>query len=587
MAALCRWLILAALLLAATPAAGQEGRSLVLQDFAADIQVRPDGSIGVNETLRVRFDGSWNGVFRDLSLRHRTAAGRSERLALDVVGVTDAAGNPLRYETERPDGETRRLRIWVPDAEDATRTVVIRYTVRNALRFFETEQGEPDFDELYWNATGDRWEMPIRRATVRVALPEGARPTRVAAYTGRAGSTEAEARIGTAGGAVTVWTERTLEPGEQLTVGVGWPAGTVARPTSADRAASGARRFWPLLLPPLVLWGMLRLWRRRGRDPEKRPIAVQYEPPEGMTPAELGTLVDHRAEMHDITSTLVDLAVRGYLEIEEHSESRLFGLSSETDYTFRPSRPRAAWLELAPHERIFLRGLFEPGSDGADGMPAPVRLSELKEHFYKRLPEIRDGIYGALLRRHLYRHRPDQARTLWVGLGGALIVVAVMATAAVAGSGFAGLDPLVVAIAIGLSALVVAGFGWVMPARTEAGARARERALGFREFLARVDADRFERTITGPELFERFLPHAMAFRVERRWAGAFAGMLREPPRWYYGSEGGYFDAGSFAGRMSSLSSQAEQTLASSPSSSGSGGGGSAGGGSGGGGGGGF
>jgi uncharacterized membrane protein len=129
-------------------------------------------------------------------------------------------------------------------------------------------------------------------------------------------------------------------------------------------------------------------------------------------------------------------------------------------------------------------------------------------------------------------------------------------------------------------------FAQIMPARTEAGARAREATLGFKEFLERVDAERMKQMITSPEMFERYLPYAMAFGVADKWAKAFESIYREPPQWYSGGSG-QFSASSFSHSISSMSTAASSSMSSSPSSSGSGGGGSSGGGSGGGGGSGF
>ena len=148
-------------------------------------------------------------------------------------------------------------------------------------------------------------------------------------------------------------------------------------------------------------------------------------------------------------------------------------------------------------------------------------------------------------------------------------------------------SPVALGAAGVVSALIFFIFGLIMPARTTAGARAREAALGFREFLSRVETDRYKRMITSPQMFERFLPYAMAFEVEEKWARAFEDIYREPPSWYTGTGTGHFHASAFSSRMSALSSAASSTMASSPSSSGSGGGGSSGGGSGGGGTGGF
>ncbi|HEV2131151.1 MAG TPA: DUF2207 domain-containing protein, partial [Longimicrobiaceae bacterium] len=287
-------------------------RSLTLERFEADIHVLRDGGILVKEVLQVHFEGSWNGVYRSISLGHTNAQGRRERLRLSVRQVTDGSGNPLKYETERGGGQ-HKLKIWVPDAENATKTVVVEYRVENALRFFAQDQPEGLMDELYWQVTGTDWEMPIKSASARVYLPEGVTAQRAAAYVGSASSTEQPRDLQIAGDVVRVSAGRTLDPGEGLTVAVGWPAGVVQRPSEATRAVSAVQQWWPLVLPLLAFFGMFGHWKRHGRDPRRRAIAVQYEPPTELSPAEMGTLVDHGADMRDITSTLVDLAVRGYV----------------------------------------------------------------------------------------------------------------------------------------------------------------------------------------------------------------------------------------------------------------------------------
>ncbi|HEV2130660.1 MAG TPA: DUF2207 domain-containing protein, partial [Longimicrobiaceae bacterium] len=433
----------------------------------------------------------------------------------------------------------------------------------------------------------------------RVYLPEGVTAQRAAAYVGSASSTEQPRDLQIADDMVRVSAGRTLDPGEGLTVAVGWPAGVVQRPSEATRAVSAVQQWWPLVLPLLAFFGMFGHWKRHGRDPRRRAIAVQYEPPTELSPAEMGTLVDHGADMRDITSTLVDLAVRGYVTIEEREERRLLGLIKEREYIFHLRRPEREWEGLAPHERVFLNGLFETASlpslvagNGGGGSSwtshGSVELSELKNKFYKQLPKIRDEIYRLLVRKGHYLKRPDQVKALYL-VGGLVVGAgAVFGAIWVNESGFLGLHPIAVAIGLGLSALWVIGFGLFMPARTERGARAQEAALGFREFLDKVETDRFRRMITSPEMFERYLPYAMAFGVEERWANAFEGLYTEPPEWYHGHHRtGGFHTTAFVGDLNRMSSQAGSTMSSSPSSSGSGGGGSVGGGSGGGGGGGF
>lgn len=561
------------------PALPAQERSLRIVEFDGTYEVGADGMLDVTEKLTVEFRGEWNGVRRELLLRHNTAQGRRVKLDVDVGEITDAAGQPLKVE-RASEGGLLILRIYVPDNRDATRQVVIRYRASNAIRFFYGDSEVGELDELYWNVTGSSWEWPITRARARVVLPRHVRPTRVAVYTGGEGSKAAEADVDTLGNTVTFTTQRELNAYEGMTIGVGWPAGHIAsRPSRRAQRTLEIIRWWPAALPFLVFFLAFRAWSSRGRDPREGAIAVQYEPVAGLSPAEVGTLVDHRAEMRDITATLVDLAVRGYVRIEETRERKLLGLLSDTEFHFHLRKPREEWSGLAGHEERYLDALFKGESS--------VKLSDLQDKFYTSLPKIRDALYEQLVERGFYKRRPDSVKNNWLGGGVLLLAVGIGGAVWAAASSAAWVSPVAFGAAAIISSVTLLVFARLMPARTVDGARAREAALGFREFLSRVESDRYKRMITSPEMFERFLPYAMAFDVEEKWARAFEDIYREPPSWYAGTGTGQFHASAFSSRMTALSSAASSTMASSPSSSGSGGGGSSGGGSGGGGGGGF
>ncbi|HEV7838335.1 MAG TPA: DUF2207 domain-containing protein, partial [Gemmatimonadaceae bacterium] len=289
-----------------------QGKDIRIRDFTAVLSVHPDGSLDVVEEITLHFTGQWNGILRDLSLHHNTAQGRATKLDVDNVTITDRLGQPLRVEEEKKDGWTRRFRIWIPGAVDTDRSILIKYRVRNAIRFYFQSRSAPAFDELYWNVTGNSWTMPIDRVHARVVLPDAVAATRVAVYTGATGSTEAAAKIERDQDEVGFTLTRGLSPNEGVTIGVGWPPGHVAtRPSESSQRFLDAMRWSPILLPFLILWLAYRAWDKRGRDPKEGSYVVRYEPVEGMSPAELGTLVDNSADMEDITATLVDLAVRG------------------------------------------------------------------------------------------------------------------------------------------------------------------------------------------------------------------------------------------------------------------------------------
>jgi uncharacterized membrane protein len=287
--------------------------------------------------------------------------------------------------------------------------------------------------------------------------------------------------------------------------------------------------------------------------------------------------------MQDITSTLVDLAVRGYVQIKEVNEKHLLGLTSSTDYIFHFLKSTREWAKLAPHEQRYLEGLSELAPIGE----FDVRLSDLRNKFYKSLDGIRDAIYDRLVEKDFYLRRPDKVMTAWYAGGTFLLVAGGFLIAMVGPAGLWMVSVPALLFGVIGSALTLLVFGALMPARTIAGARAREATLGFKEFLERVESERYRKMITSPEMFEKFLPYAMAFGVADKWAKAFESMNLQPPTWYVGTSGGQFNVGDFTSSMSSMATTAGSTMSSSPSSSGSGGGGSSGGGSGGGGGSGF
>ena len=574
----------AALTLALATGASAQDRSIRIRTFDALLTVHTDGSLDVTEQLTIRFNGQWNGIVRDLSLKHNTAQGRRTKLDITVGYITDAEGRRLRVEEERKDaGWTRALRIWIPGASDADQTIIIRYRVANAIRFFFAKRNEPAFDELYWNVTGNSWTMPMDSVHARVVLPDGITPTRTAAYTGAFGSAAAEARIEKHGNEVDFTLLRPLYAYEGITIGVGWPAGHISsRPGEAQERLAALVQWLPLLIPFIVFFFVFRAWQRRGRDPKEGSIVATYQPIEGMSPAELGTLVDNSADMEDITATLVDLAVRGFVHIEEITESHLLGLSKSTDYIIHILRDPSQWTGLKPHETHYLTKL----SDLAPIGETEVKVSELRNKFYGALPKIRDAIYDSLVAKGYYLERPDKVKAKWfalavvtafIGIGLGVLSVKLM---------WVTISPFALIAAGVVSAVIVFVFGALMPARTVAGARAREAALGFKEFLGRVDSERYKAMITSPEMFERFLPFAMAFGVADKWARAFENIYREPPTWYSGGSG-QFNTINFASSIGDMSSATASSMSSSPGSSGSGGGGSSGGGSGGGGGSGF
>ena len=551
-----RWgLVCLALMLAALFAGPASAGTVRIRDFHAELDVLPDSSLDVTETIQVDFTGARNGIYRTIPVEYAGPGGFNYSLFLTDISARDSDGSPLRVERQRSAGNLQ-LKIFVPAAEDTSRNISLHYRVRDGLRFFE------DHDELYWNVTGTGWDVPIESASAHVILPGGVTGLRAANFTGLFGSRSADARVDILGSNVDVQTQRPLAFHEGLTIVAGWDKGFVSEPHGSEKIAQFLESNWPLFFPLGVFVLMFWLWYTRGREPRVGAIAVQYEPPAGLSPGEAGALVDDQAGIRDITATLVDLAVRGFIVIEEKEVSHLMGLYSNKEYVFHLNKKPTEWSGAKSHELLLLNGIF-----GAPivGVRNDVALSELQNRFYKNLPGIRRAILESLVQHGYFAYRPDivrQAYILAAAVTGALLYLVGQYLAE-----RTGVQPLSFTVAAILTGLAIAGFGWFMPTRTADGVRALHDTLGFENFLSHVEGDHLARMPQSPANFEKYLPFAMALGVEKKWVGAFDGMLSQPS-WYQTTGGAVFHPVGFVYSLDQMTARTGQVMASAPRSSG-------------------
>src|ERR1700693_145398 len=388
------FLLLIAILALAAPLAAKSWR---VSNFQDTITVNPDGSALVNETITLNFVGEWHGIHRTIPIEYPGPNGTNYQLFVKVTSITDENGRKLKYDSSTS-GAYRDLKIYIPNAVNATRTVEIAYRVRNGTRFFD------GYDEFYWNVTGNDWPVPIDHAAASVRFPASASESlRAQAFTGVYGSTERNATATVNGSNVEFATNSPLPMRGGMTIDIYIPKGILREPGRLTKF------FWflggnPAVFLPLVTFAvMFVLWRYKGRDPDSgMSVAPMYEPPEGISPAEAGTLLDDRIHPRDITSTIVDLAVRGYLKIEETDDKGL--LFHHKDYIFHLLKPMSQWTDqgVVPHERVMLSNIFL--NDVQD-----TRLSSLKNRFYTAVPLVRADIMSALKQKGIYALDPESA----------------------------------------------------------------------------------------------------------------------------------------------------------------------------------
>jgi hypothetical protein len=286
-------------------------RSWRVNDFNDTISVGADGSVAVHERIALEFNGEWHGIHRFIPIEYPGPRGTNYTLFLKVTSVTDGSGANLKYEATRSHG-FRDLKIYIPDAVDTERVVQIDYIVRNGIRFFE------DHDEFYWNVTGNDWPVPIVHASAMATFPPSAAGSlRAQAFTGVYGSAERDATSVVKGSDASFETTNPLPMRGGLTIDIYIPKGILEEPGAFTRAMWFLGSNPIVFLPFWTLVVMFVLWWKWGRDPDPGvSVAPMYEPPAGISPAEAGTLLGDTIHPRDITSTIVDLAVRGFVKIE-------------------------------------------------------------------------------------------------------------------------------------------------------------------------------------------------------------------------------------------------------------------------------
>ena len=591
-------LLVALTLLAAPPApARAQGAGERIIAYDVDIRIETSGHLLITEIIDYDFaSNSRHGIFREIPVRLDYDSRYERVYPLEVISVEGSPGTPDQYERESITNKAR-LKIGDPDETiTGTHRYTITYRIEGALNGFEGH------DELYWNAIGTEWPVPIEAATVRVTTP--ADIIEVACFGGEGGSrlpcAQAERAGRTAG-----FSDRRLAPGNGVTVVVAFAKGAVPPPVPVlDERWSLARAFSvtpatagaSLLLLAVAVLGVVRLAWRTGRDrayagspvdaayatagqeepvrPSLGPFGgvetpVEFAPPDNFRPGQLGTLVDETANTLDVSATIVDLAVRGYLRIDEIPKKGWFG---KPDWTL--TRLKESDDALRRYERLLLDGIFRDGS--------PIDLSSLRTTFVSRLQKVSDALYDDVVAEGWFASRPDRIRLKWYLIGGAAVVVSLALLVVLMAVTHAAL----IAVPLVLGSVLLLLSAKRMPRRTAKGTGVLRRVAGFRRFIEESEKDR-ARFAEQQHLFSEYLPYAIVFGATEKWARAFAGLDDEltQPGWYGGTSN--FTPVGFAHSMDGFAVTTAGTITSTPAGSGSSGfsGGSSGGGGGGGGGG--
>lgn len=562
-----------------------------IQSFQAVINIQPDGIVAVEEVITYDFGAEQrHGIFRDIPL----TSPDGPTLVITPMGVLDGAYQSLPYSVSTQ-GDKVQIKIGDPDVLiSGVHTYLIDYEVKNAIRFFN------DHDELYWNVTGTEWPVDIGSAYVSINLPRFLKEgLRMGCFTGPKGSTEKNCQINLVGSAegtnqVNVYTSRPLNSGEGLTVVVGLPVGIIDHQGAGTVEVKDSFN-WSIIFVPgfMALWlfvfvkGIRRKLQLRvkptpkiPRELKSRPVVVEYNPPDDLPPIEVGTLLDRRVDITDISSVIMDLAVRGYLKIRyitverpmwpDKKDYELVKLKSGDDLTH-------------PADKILFEKLFSE-----EDTVLLSSLEKTRHKFYKTVEEIKKETEEHLYNEQYFDADAKEKGKKWEWL--TLIAITFFFLAIFLKNFGQPLQATIVRVATFVFLVISMMIGIRLNNRlTSGGVNVLAKILGFREFLQLTEKDKLEMLNAPhlePETFEKFLPYAMVLGVEKKWAEKFEGIYQAAPTWYEDQSQSVFSSVVLTRSLTNFDMSFNRTFnISSPRSSSGFSGGSSGGGSGGGGGG--
>jgi len=599
------------LLAGGLPAAAQSERIL---DFQSIIAVHPDASMSVTEHITVQATGREikRGIIREFPTTYRDRLGNTVTVGFAVEEVL-RDGRPEPYHTQKV---SNGVKIYIGKKDVFLRGGVYTYTIRyradRELGFFK------DFDELYWNVTGNGWTFPIDKAEAIIELPPQAKILRYAAYTGYQGDRGHDFTVQPGEHDIVFKTTRGLAPKEGLTVAVAWPKGVVLEPSGQekmgffiqDNLATALGLLWVTVLLGFYLW----TWNRVGRDPATGTIIPLYGPPAKFSPAGVRYLSRMGYDNKAFAASVVDMAVKGAVLIQEN----------DGDFTLvRRDAPKQA---LSRGEELIAAQLF----GGKDSIKlenenhAKIRAAidalkkNLKTEFEKiyfvtnsgyLVPGIAITLLGAafviltardrgvaagaslwliiwtmacyLLAVTVYsRWKAARGGGLWKYLGALLITLFALPFfigeifgVIMVSSGMS--IPAVATLAV--MAFMNALFYHLLKAPTLAGRKVMDQIDGFKLYLSVAEKDRLnllnppEKT---PELFEKYLPYALALDVENAWSEQFAEVLAKAgteaqpysPVWYSGSSWDRFNTSRFSDSLGSSFASAISSSSTAPGS---------------------
>ncbi|MFZ1615754.1 MAG: DUF2207 domain-containing protein [Flavobacteriales bacterium] len=553
------------------------GQTEKINSFHTDLTVAPDGRLTVTEDINAHVEGIEfkRGIVRNLPGSFVDHNGREIEVQYAIIAVLQN-GATAPYHTVTEGGD---LVLYVGDKNTLLQPgdyrYRITYTTKGQIGFF------PEYDEIYWNVCGNGWDFPIDSISASIHLPGTAQVKQTACYTGEYGSTESACTDSILDGHTVNFQGRSLQAYEGLTVAVGFQKGVVAEPPPPTFFEQNAVPIIGGIITLLLLLYYFVTWVRFGRDPDMPTVIPLFEPPDALSPASVGMVMRGSFENTVITPAMIDLAVKGLIRIDEAKEEQLLGLITKETYSIVKLKEAAG---LPKEEQELYGRMFNTGQKSFD----------FTGTYDPRVQNMATAFKSSLVSQwNAFLHKGNNVQ-FWL-----IPILTVITCAAVIyfirSAYWDEYDVLYMITFVVVNFILFLVYIHLIKKPSLEKLALRSRLLGFKMYLGAAEEKQIQHfnppTMT-PEVFEKYLPYAIAFKVEKIWGDRFQDTISKAlidksyhPGWYSGTIMNY---GMFSHNISNSFSSSVSSSSTPPSSSGgSGGGGFSGGGGGGGGGGGW
>lgn len=528
-----------------------------IKNFTSEIKINQDTSLEITESINVFFNNPKHGIFRIIPVIY-TSKGKTIRANLKVISVTDEKGNRYPYQKSFYN-QSVKLKIGSPEKTITGRhTYIIKYKISKVLLSY------PTHEELYWNVTGHKWDTKIEKAQAVVYSPY-APITKAECFAGYFGTQEKHCQVNYKENRAFFSATIPLGYSRDFTLIVALDKNNQLHfPGVIKKILIFFSDNWGYLVAVLPLLIMLSFWYTKGRDirwtsdniyyqPEnakttpvslfaREHLPTVYSPIKGLTPAQVGTIIDEKVDIQDVIAEIIELARLGYLEIKKIEEKKLLG--KKIDYLFIKKEKDPT--PLKEYQKFLLDNLFIYSKN-------QVKLSKLKNHFYNKLQTFKNKLYKNMDEEKFFYGNPEKIRIKWIGIFVFIIFCTIFPLLLFASSTF-NKGPFFLLGVITIPTFLITR---KMPRRTPKGRALYRQIIGLRWYL---DKGKWREEIAEKNLFfEEILPLTICLGLVKKLAKEMAVLGVEPPSYFSG-----LNTKTFSSDFSYFYRQSKSTLLSAP-----------------------